>query len=129
VALPTTVAVADGSSASLAGEADPSTALPTAVTADPLLVLSVAAKADVTAAFALFLDVLSGPSAAADRLPKKLRPLAGPAVAGDGPGLLAELAAAARSAHGESWATDGRTRLAREVQRRQPSVPKQRRAA
>jgi serine/threonine protein kinase len=70
---------------------------------------------DVSAAFATFVECVTGSRARSARLPRALHRLAEQAAAGDGCALLAELDGTARATAGTNWAAKGRKDLARRV--------------
>ena len=72
---------------------------------------------DVNAAFATFVECVTGSRARSARLPRGLHRLAEPAATGDAGALLAELDGTARASAGTDWKAKGRKDLARRVAR------------
>jgi hypothetical protein len=76
---------------------------------------------DVRAAFGVLVACVRGHrKGAAAKLPRRLRPLAAPAAAGDGPALLEAVEVAGRDGWGADWRAKADRELARLVARTRP---------
>ena len=70
---------------------------------------------DVRAAFAVFVECVVGRKGGADKLPRRLRPLAPAAVPGDGAALLDAVSRVGHDTWGREWLSRAERELARRV--------------